>query len=66
MHWCIFIYSCHKPLCPVQRCAGAGNQLPVVGLDILHMLLAEDHVVLVKMNPVNDYYGPLLRQVCVL
>lgn len=46
--------SCH---------AGAGNQLPVVALDILHMLLAEDQVVLVKMNPVNDYYGPLLRQV---
>lgn len=43
--------------------AGAGNQLPVVALDILHMLFAEDQVVLVKMNPVNDYYGPLLRQV---
>ena len=43
--------------------AGAGNQLPVVALDILHVLLAEDKVVLVKMNPINDYYGPLLRQV---
>eukprot|EP00879_Flechtneria_rotunda_P002109 GHRR01002290.1.p1 GENE.GHRR01002290.1~~GHRR01002290.1.p1 ORF type:complete len:475 (+),score=123.50 GHRR01002290.1:591-2015(+) len=42
---------------------GAGNQLPVVALDILHMLFAEDQVVLVKMNPVNDYYGPLLRKV---
>ncbi|KAF8059215.1 ARC6 [Scenedesmus sp. PABB004] len=41
---------------------GAGNQLPVVALDILHMLLAEDAVVLVKMNPVNDYYGPLLKK----
>eukprot|EP00775_Hariotina_reticulata_P008790 gene8790-8968_t len=41
---------------------GAGNQLPVVALDILHMMLAEDHVVLCKMNPVNDYYGPLLKQ----
>jgi hypothetical protein len=27
------------------------------------MLFAEDQVVLAKMNPVNDYYGPLLRQV---
>lgn len=27
------------------------------------MLFAEDQVVLVKMNPVNDYYGPLLKQV---
>jgi hypothetical protein len=43
--------------------SGAGNQLPVVALDILHMLFAEDQVVLAKMNPVNDYYGPLLRQV---
>jgi hypothetical protein len=43
--------------------AGAGNQLPVVALDILHALIADDKVVLVKMNPVNDYYGPLLRQV---
>lgn len=42
---------------------GAGNQLPVVALDILHVLLSEDKVVLTKMNPVNDYYGPLLRQV---
>lgn len=41
---------------------GAGNQVPVVALDILHMLFAEDRVVLAKMNPVNDYYGPLLRQ----
>lgn len=51
-------------LCTVAVClAGAGNQLPVVALDILHMLVAEDAVVLVKMNPVNDYYGPLLKQV---
>jgi hypothetical protein len=43
--------------------AGAGNQLPVVALDILHVLVVEDKVALVKMNPVNDYAGPLLRQV---
>jgi hypothetical protein len=35
----------------------------VVVLDILHVLMAEDKVVLVKMNPVNDYYGPLIKQV---
>lgn len=44
---------------------GAGNQLPVVALDILHVLVAEDKVALVKMNPVNDYAGPMLKQVCV-
>lgn len=47
-------------LCP----AGAGNQLPVVALDILHVMIAEDKVALVKMNPINDYFGPLLKQVC--
>jgi acyl-CoA reductase-like NAD-dependent aldehyde dehydrogenase len=34
----------------------------VVALDILHKLFAEDEVVLVKMNPVNDYLGSLLAQ----
>ncbi|KXZ52739.1 hypothetical protein GPECTOR_8g131 [Gonium pectorale] len=41
---------------------GAGNQVPVVALDILHKLVAEDEVVVVKTNPVNDYIGPLLRR----
>lgn len=35
----------------------------MVALDILHKLLAEDEVVVAKMNPVNDYLGPLLREV---
>jgi hypothetical protein len=43
--------------------SGAGNQLPVVALDILHVMMAEDKVALVKMNPINDYAGPMLRQV---
>lgn len=34
----------------------------MVALDILHKLIAEDEVVLVKMNPVNDYLGPLLTR----
>ena len=34
----------------------------MVGLDILHKLFAEDEVVLVKMNPVNDYLGPMLAR----
>lgn len=40
---------------------GAGNQLPVVMLDILHMLVLQDSVVLCKMNPVNEYLGPFVR-----
>ncbi|GIL46811.1 hypothetical protein Vafri_3691 [Volvox africanus] len=41
---------------------GAGNQVPVVALDVLNKLIADDEVVVVKTNPVNDYIGPLLRR----
>ncbi len=34
--------------------AGAGNQVAVVLLDVLHMLIAEDAAVLLKLNPVNE------------
>lgn len=43
---------------------GAGNQVAVAALDILHQLIIEDCVVVCKMNPVNEYYGPYIR--CVL
>lgn len=36
---------------------GGGNQISVVGLDILYKLLVDDEVVVVKLNPVNDYLG---------
>lgn len=41
---------------------GAGNQLPVVALDILHKLVFDDEVVVCKMNPVNEYLGPHVRK----
>lgn len=41
---------------------GAGNQTPVAALDILHVLVACNQVVLCKMNPVNEYMGPFLRR----
>lgn len=40
---------------------GAGNQASVAPLDVLHKLVAEDTVVVCKMNPVNEYVGPYLR-----
>lgn len=40
---------------------GAGNQASVICHDILHMLMAEDAVVICKMNPVNEYLGPYIR-----
>jgi hypothetical protein len=39
---------------------GAGNQTSVAALDILHKLIAENAVVICKMNPVNEYVGPYL------
>ena len=40
---------------------GAGNQLPAVALDALHALVVAGRVVLLKMNPVNDYLGPFIE-----
>lgn len=46
----------------VSLVLGAGNQLPVVVLDILHKLVVEGKAVCVKMNPVNEYLGPFVRR----
>jgi hypothetical protein len=40
---------------------GAGNVGSIAPTDLLHKLFIEDQVTLVKMNPVNEYLGPLLR-----
>jgi acyl-CoA reductase-like NAD-dependent aldehyde dehydrogenase len=49
---------------PGQVCLvlGAGNISAIAATDVLNQLFAEDQVVLLKMNPVNDYLGPLLAQ----
>jgi acyl-CoA reductase-like NAD-dependent aldehyde dehydrogenase len=41
---------------------GAGNQTPVVALDILHVLVTTNKVVCCKMNPVYEVMGPYLRR----
>lgn len=41
---------------------GAGNTGVSPCADILHFLFTESDVVLLKMNPVNDYLGPILEQ----
>lgn len=41
---------------------GAGNVSSIAPLDMLYKLFAENAVVLLKMNPVNEYLGPLLEQ----
>lgn len=42
---------------------GAGNQSSIAFLDALYALYAENCVVLLKMNPVNEYMGPILRDI---
>ncbi len=38
---------------------GAGNLAPMAFLDVLSKLFTHNQVVLLKMNPANDYLGPL-------
>ena len=41
---------------------GAGNVSSIGPLDALYKLFVENHVVLYKAHPVNDYLGPLLER----
>ncbi|MEM7799857.1 MAG: aldehyde dehydrogenase family protein, partial [Chloroflexota bacterium] len=41
---------------------GAGNINSIAPLDALYKLIADGEVVLLKLNPVNDYLGPVLRK----
>jgi len=41
---------------------GAGNVSSIAPTDVLYKLFAEDQVVVLKMNPVNAYIGPLIEK----
>jgi hypothetical protein len=41
---------------------GAGNISSIAPLDVAHKLFVEDEVVVLKMNPVNEYLGPYLER----
>ncbi len=41
---------------------GAGNQASIGPMDALYKLFVEDEVVLLKMNPVNEYLGPFIHR----
>lgn len=49
----------HSAICLVL---GAGNVTSIAPTDALSKLFIEGRVVLLKMNPVNDYLGPLLER----
>ena len=42
---------------------GAGNIASIPPLDVLYALYAEGRVVMLKMNPVNEYLGPIFERV---
>jgi len=41
---------------------GAGNQSSIGPMDLLYKLYVDDEVVVLKMNPVNEYVGPFLER----
>lgn len=46
----------------VSLVLGAGNISSIGPMDALHKLFVENEVVILKMNPVNEYVGPFLER----
>jgi len=56
------IYQDKQHMGKVALVLGAGNVSSIAPLDILYKLFVEDQVVVLKMNPVNAYLGPLIQE----
>lgn len=54
--------NAHNPAGRVALVLGAGNISSIAPLDALYKLYADNDVVIVKMNPVNDYLGPIFER----
>lgn len=55
-------YREREPVGAVALVLGAGNIAAIAPLDVLDKLLVEGRVCVLKMNPVNDYLGPVLER----
>ncbi len=55
-------YRQPQPKGQVALVLGAGNVNAIAPLDTLYKLYADGQVVLLKLNPVNDYLGPILEE----
>jgi acyl-CoA reductase-like NAD-dependent aldehyde dehydrogenase len=55
-------YQLSRPAGRVALVLGAGNVSSIPALDVLHKLFIEGQVVVLKMNPVNAYIGPILEE----
>jgi aldehyde dehydrogenase (NAD(P)+) len=51
----------HSPR--VALVLGAGNIASIAPLDVLYKLIAEGTVCILKMNPINQYLGPIFEEV---
>ena len=56
-------YAQDHPSGAVALVLGAGNIASIPPLDVLYKLFAEGHVCLLKMNPVNEYLGPVFEDI---
>ncbi len=56
-------YAQERPSGAVALVLGAGNIASIPPLDVLYKLYAEGRVCLLKMNPVNEYLGPVFEDV---
>lgn len=56
-------YDKKNPEGNVSLVLGAGNINSIAPLDVLHKLLYSGDVVILKMNPVNEYLGPVLEKI---
>ncbi len=56
-------YRQADPAGAVALVLGAGNIASIAPLDVLYKLYAEGRVCLLKMNPVNDYLGPVFEDI---
>jgi aldehyde dehydrogenase (NAD(P)+) len=57
------LYRQDSPRGAVALVLGAGNVASIAPLDVVYKLYAEGHVVILKMNPVNDYLGPFIERI---
>ena len=56
-------YKKHNPNGRVSLVLGAGNVSSIVPLDIFYKLYVEGEVVMIKMNPINEYLGPIFEKI---
>ncbi|MEM9776524.1 MAG: aldehyde dehydrogenase family protein, partial [Chloroflexota bacterium] len=56
-------YNEQNPAGKVALVLGAGNINSIAPLDVLYKLIADGEVALLKLNPVNDYLGPILLKI---